>query len=215
MDQQKIGETLKQLRKQKGLTQSELAEKFNTTNRSVSRWETGSNLPDISVLIEIAEFYDVELKDILAGNLVKDKMDETVKETAMLVAEYSNEDKKRMKQIFHYLFLLSAALNIACVVVRELELTGAVWDFFSGFGQGVGLGCLIIGIFYTGDYFEKFMNSKKDKTALKKAKGLIIGSIVLEALFVVGLIYGVNVYLCLIPFSLGAFCLVAGLIYKG
>ena len=51
MDQTKIGSFLKELRMEKGLTQAKLAEQFNTTNRSVSRWETGSTLPDISILI--------------------------------------------------------------------------------------------------------------------------------------------------------------------
>ena len=47
MDQIKIGSFLNELRMEKGLTQAKLAEQLNTTNRSVSRWETGSTLPDI------------------------------------------------------------------------------------------------------------------------------------------------------------------------
>ena len=50
MDQQKIGEFLKTLRKDKKLTQEELADKMNVSRRTVSRWETGSNLPDLSIL---------------------------------------------------------------------------------------------------------------------------------------------------------------------
>ena len=49
MDQIKIGSFLKGLRKEKGLTQGQLAEKLNVSNRSISRWETGNTLPDISV----------------------------------------------------------------------------------------------------------------------------------------------------------------------
>lgn len=54
MDQQKIGAFLKVLRKQKGLTQEQIAEKFNVSSRTVSRWENGNNMPDLDVLIEIA-----------------------------------------------------------------------------------------------------------------------------------------------------------------
>ena len=55
MDQQKIGEFLKALRKEKNLTQEELADKMNVSRRTVSRWETGSNLPDLSILVELAD----------------------------------------------------------------------------------------------------------------------------------------------------------------
>ena len=59
MDQKKIGAFLKALRAEKGLTQEQLAEKMLVSSRTVSRWETGSNLPDLSVLVEIADFYGV------------------------------------------------------------------------------------------------------------------------------------------------------------
>ena len=52
MNQQKMGEFLKHLRKEKGLTQEQLAEHFYVSSRSVSRWETGSNMPDVDMLIE-------------------------------------------------------------------------------------------------------------------------------------------------------------------
>ena len=51
MDQKKIGNLLKKLRSEKGLTQEQLAEILNVSNRTVSRWETGSNMPDISLLV--------------------------------------------------------------------------------------------------------------------------------------------------------------------
>ena len=61
MDQQKIGQFLRECRKEKGITQEQLAEMLGVTNRSVSRWENGSNLPDLDILIEMADYYDVEL----------------------------------------------------------------------------------------------------------------------------------------------------------
>ena len=51
MDVVKFGSFLKELRKEQGLTQEELAEKLGVTNRTVSRWETGTNIPDIDILI--------------------------------------------------------------------------------------------------------------------------------------------------------------------
>ena len=67
MDQKKTGEFLQTLRKEKELTQEELAEKFSVTSRTVSRWETGRNMPDISLLTEIADFYDVDVREIIEG----------------------------------------------------------------------------------------------------------------------------------------------------
>lgn len=67
MDAKKIGAFLKRLRKEKGITQEQLAEIMGVAGRTVSRWETGSNLPDLSILVQISEFYEVEIKEILNG----------------------------------------------------------------------------------------------------------------------------------------------------
>ena len=63
MDTKKIGAFLKQCRKEKNLTQEQLAEKFGVSSRTVSRWETGSNMPDLSILVELADYYDMDLKE--------------------------------------------------------------------------------------------------------------------------------------------------------
>ena len=65
MDQKKIGSFLRELRNEKGITQEQAANEFGVAQRTVSRWETGSNMPDLSILIEIAEFYDVDIKEII------------------------------------------------------------------------------------------------------------------------------------------------------
>ena len=62
MNQQKIGKLLRELRKEKGMTQEQLAEHFHVSSRTVSRWETGNNMPDLSLLIELADFYDVDIR---------------------------------------------------------------------------------------------------------------------------------------------------------
>ena len=67
MDTKKIGAFLKQCRKEKNLTQEQLAEKFRVSARTVSRWETGTNMPDLSILVELAEYYDVEMRELLDG----------------------------------------------------------------------------------------------------------------------------------------------------
>ena len=91
MNQQKMGEFLKHLRKEKGLTQEQLAEYFYVSSRTVSRWETGRNMPDVEILIELADFYDVEIREIIDGERKSENMDNESKDTLKKVAEYSNK----------------------------------------------------------------------------------------------------------------------------
>ena len=81
MNQVKIGEFLRELRKGKGLTQEQLAEQFNISRRSVSRWETGSNMPDVGLLIEIADFFEVDIREIIDGERKSENMDELTSKT--------------------------------------------------------------------------------------------------------------------------------------
>ena len=67
MDQIKIGEFLRELRKEKNQSQEQIAERFGVSSRSVSRWENGNTMPDISIMIELADYYEVDLRDLLSG----------------------------------------------------------------------------------------------------------------------------------------------------
>ena len=98
MDQKKIGLFLKMLRNEKGLTQEQLAEKLNVSNRSVSRWETGSTLPDISLIIELADYYEVDIKELVEGERKSEIMNKELTETFDKIAEYSIERKKSQLQ---------------------------------------------------------------------------------------------------------------------
>ena len=89
MYQKKIGLFLKELRKEKELTQSQLAEQLNVSDRTVSRWETGPNLPDLSVLVELADFYDVDIREIIDGERKSENMNVEMKDTLMKAAQYA------------------------------------------------------------------------------------------------------------------------------
>ena len=155
MDQSKIGNYLKELRKSKGLTQEELSEKLGVSRRSVSRWETGSNLPDLDILIELSDFYDVDLRDMLTGNTEEEPMDREIKETALAVAEYSNEEKLKVTKRFHYLYLVACivfAIYLATIFIDSLAAyEGVFWyDFLQGMTLGISFGMLIVGFIFTG-----------------------------------------------------------------
>ena len=98
MDLVKTGAFLRELRKEKNITQEELAEKMGVARRTVSRWETGANMPDMDILIDISDFYGVDLREILDGERKNKQMDKEIKETVLKVAEYENEGKK----VLHY-----------------------------------------------------------------------------------------------------------------
>ena len=83
MDQKKIGQFLKTLRKEKKITQEMLAEALHVSNRTVSRWETGNNMPDISLLVELSEFYQVSISEIIEGERKREKMNQEAKDTAV------------------------------------------------------------------------------------------------------------------------------------
>ena len=83
MDQIKIGNFIKALRREKGLTQEQLAERFGVARRTVSRWETGSNMPDLDILMEMSDFYAVDLRELLDGERKGEKMNKELEETVM------------------------------------------------------------------------------------------------------------------------------------
>ena len=98
MDQTKIGSFLKELRKEKNLSQEELAERFNVSSRSISRWENGNTMPDISIIIELADFYDVDIRELLNGERKSENMKEELKETLTMVADYTNAEKEKLSK---------------------------------------------------------------------------------------------------------------------
>lgn len=69
MNQEKIGKTIKEIRQKSNLTQSAFAEKYNVTYQAVSKWENGKNLPDMSLLKQICDDYNIDINDLLDGNL--------------------------------------------------------------------------------------------------------------------------------------------------
>jgi len=113
MDQKKIGTFLKELRKEKGITQEQFAEHLGTSGRTISRWETGSNMPDISLLVEIAEFFDVSIPEIINGERKSENMNKEVKEVAETLSEYATAEKEKMiKDIRTYSIMGTVALIV-------------------------------------------------------------------------------------------------------
>lgn len=176
MDQIKIGAFLKALRKTKELTQEQLAEKLNVSNRTVSRWETGRSMPDIGMLVVLAEFYDVSIPEIIYAERKSENMNQETRETAAAMAEYSRNEVKAGKQKVigilmsaFGLFIIVSALavfpsdsswgsiysilgSIFLVVGIDLMIRPVVTK--RGLRIGIVLGCigLLFGAFTLSDY---------------------------------------------------------------
>lgn len=156
MDQIRIGSFIKELRKDKGLTQEQMAEHFNVSRRSVSRWETGTNLPDLDILMEMSGFFDLDLRELLDGERKSEKMNRESEETVWKVAEYSNEQKQRTaKTVINY-FMIGIAGLILNTVMRFMDISDS---FFAGVLEGITiglpLGAMIFGLIYVSGNMEK------------------------------------------------------------
>jgi len=95
IDQVKIGSFLKELRKEKGKTQEEIASLLGTSSRSVSRWENGNTLPDLALLVELADYYEVDIREIIDGERKAQDVDKETKETLLKIADYADKQKKQ------------------------------------------------------------------------------------------------------------------------
>lgn len=154
MDQQKVGSFLKELRKEKQLTQEQLAERLGVSRRTVSRWETGSNMPDLDVLIEMADYYDVQLRELLDGERKSDREDEELNETVLKVADYSNDEKAKLTKRMHLLFIagcIASVVYFASLFVAPDD-PSAIFSFFQGVSLGISFGMVIVGTIMTSKY---------------------------------------------------------------
>ena len=70
MDQVKIGKFIAERRKKIGLTQLQLAEKLNITDRAISKWENGKSMPDSSIMLELCDVLKISVNDLLNGEIV-------------------------------------------------------------------------------------------------------------------------------------------------
>ena len=121
MDQKKIGNFLKDLRKANGFTQEQVAEKLGTSSRTISRWETGAYMPDISLLVAIAEMYDVDVREIIDGERKEENMNSEVKEVAVKMADYSTMEKKTMLKWIKLMSIASFIVSLCVIVLNWIR----------------------------------------------------------------------------------------------
>ncbi len=117
MNQEKIGKFIAKLRKEKKLTQEELAEKLNVNSRTISRWETGNSIPDISMFTNLSKILGVSINDLMSGEIVKkeeyqDKFEENVVE----VVSKSKNKKWHKFWLCVYIITMVTIIGFICYI---------------------------------------------------------------------------------------------------
>ena len=116
MDQIKIGKFIQNKRKEKNITQQELAETLNITDRAISKWENGKCMPDVGIMQELCEILNITINDLFSGEVVNMKDTEKKLEENLLEMTRQKEEKDRQ--------LLS--LEIFIGVISSVILVGSV-----------------------------------------------------------------------------------------
>lgn len=192
MDQIRIGEFLRELRKEKGLTQEQLAEKFNVSRRSVSRWETGSNLPDLSILVELAEFYDVDIKEIIDGARKSEMMNEEVKEVAFKMADYAVEQKSRFLIWIRRISLVGVVLMAVILGLQTFNYEAGTGTFLCYVFSVLAFVVMVILSLYTNGLLEEDAKRKKFVKGCKifiLIVGILVLSFIMKFGFVLTMIF--------------------------
>lgn len=168
MDQVKIGKFLKELRQEKGMTQEELAAMLGVSNRTVSRWENGVNMPDFDLMRELGSCFGVGIEELLDG-VRRESVTPGTEEALRKAVEYSSNEKSAFARHLNKMFLFSVAAMLIYLALDFFELPkNGPWGFLNGFLLGIGLGMLIVGALYTSGHMTKFRAFKRKLLRLDK-----------------------------------------------
>ena len=139
MDIEKIGKYIAENRKKKNMTQEQLAEKLGVTSKTISRWENGNYMPDISLLKPISEELGISLNDLLSGEKVeKEQYQEKLEENIINTIDYSN---KKVNEKNNSIGLLIVIFGVLCTITAmSIFPSDSSWGgFYSVFGGIISL----------------------------------------------------------------------------
>ena len=113
MDQIKIGKFIAECRKKNNLTQMQLAEKLNITDRAISKWENGKGMPDSSIMIDLCNELKISVNELLSGEKIEMKEYNKKAEENLFELNKSNEKKNK---IINYVVIITIILIIISVI---------------------------------------------------------------------------------------------------
>lgn len=143
MDTKKIGAFIAMNRKKKGYTQEQLAEKLGVTNKTISRWENGHYMPDLSLLEPLSKELDITLNELLAGKeIVKEEAMEYSEQNLIQTIDYTgNKIKNEHKKMSLFIIGLGIFTSLCAFTVFPSESSwGSIYSM-------IGLFLFVVGIF--------------------------------------------------------------------
>lgn len=152
IDKDKFGEFIAELRREKGFTQKELAEKLFVSDKAVSKWERGQSLPDITLLNPLAEVLDVTPAELLNCGRIeeKEKIDaRQVEELVDKAINFSDEKTERPK-----ITTKMIAVYLVCIVIGAIGATACDLYYLPPISEGIWVETLLLAAF--GAYFMFF-----------------------------------------------------------
>ena len=127
MNQVEVGKFIAACRKEKQLTQAQLAELLNITDRAVSKWETGKSMPDSSIMLELCQILGITVNELLSGERITEENFDTKADKNLLELKRKTENNFKinlaLSAIFTALFLIGIAVCVICDLAVNKKLT--------------------------------------------------------------------------------------------
>ena len=123
MDVKKIGEFIAFNRKNKGLTQEQLGERLGVSNKTISCWERGNYMPDLSLLIPLSKELGITLNELLSGENIKHENIEDITEKNLVntINYTKNKFDKENKKISIILIIIGIAISLASLTIKDIK----------------------------------------------------------------------------------------------
>ena len=195
MDQIKIGKFLRELRNEKGITQEKLGEILGVAGRTVSRWETGFNLPDISLLVMLADFYDVDVREIIDGERKKELSDNE-KTVTEAMADYANNEKSKTLSIVRLVGIIGTILMLIEFIMQCKTYEVTVFNTVSLVVSLAAFLSMFHLTLYVNGLLEQIVKNKTVTNTIK------IGALIIVFIFIR---YAVMIFLMLIYIVISIF----------
>ena len=135
MDLIKIGKFIAECRKKENLTQMQLAEKLNITDRAVSKWETGRSLPDSSIMLELCEVLKITVNDLLCGEKII--MENNNQKNEQLLIDMAKELEQKNKTVWRSMWVIMTVSMIALfagLFIAAYLIPEGVWQLVTILG---------------------------------------------------------------------------------
>ena len=127
MNQKKIGKFIQEKRKEKKLTQSDLAEKLNITDRAISKWENGNCIPDAGTIPELCRILNISINDLFSGEIVDMKDNEKKLEDNLLEMSKLKEEKDKQLLALEYVIGFTASITFLILIFVASYIEMEFW----------------------------------------------------------------------------------------